>query len=104
MQSTDRAYRRPDRYSIDRDLMTAIDDASTLFPNFNDLNNDLNFDKERTFKGAGGSRFSIERDKNCRPTMSWIGKCNKTKIKHPQPVIDFCCNKVLPIGGSMKQV
>ena len=48
MQSTDRAYRRPDRYSIDRDLMTAIDDASTLFPNFSDLNNDTDIDLSDT--------------------------------------------------------
>jgi len=48
VQSTDRAYRRPDRYSINRDLMTAIDDASTLFPNFSDLNNDTDIDLSDT--------------------------------------------------------
>ena len=54
--------------------------------------------------GICGSRFVIKRDQNNQSSaiMSWSCKTNFDKRTHPQPVIDFCCEKFLPTGGSVK--
>ena len=80
-----------------------------LIRTFNDLNDNYNSDGEGSYKftEVGGSWFEIVRDvnNNCLPTMMrWIAKSNEGKIKHPQPVIDFCCEKLLPMGGSMTKI
>ena len=44
-----------------------------------------------------GARFSIGFDISSRPAMRWDKSNNRNRNCHPQDVIDFCCEAVLPL-------
>ena len=44
-----------------------------------------------------GAKFNIQHDEDGKPIMLWEDSRNKNKPPHPQQVLDFCCQNVLPL-------
>ena len=53
---------------------------------------------------VAGAMFNITKDAQGQATMEWKGTQNKSKPFFPQDVLQFCCDKVLPILTDTSQI
>ena len=54
----------------------------------------------KSMEGEHGAKFILFTDTDGSPTMSWKSVRDKDRVHHPQDIIAFCCEHVIPITTS----